>query len=98
MPHQAAAAMVEGNPARNGEDYDRHRPGARAGAHRARSGCRDAVLETELWLEGVGSRRLNLLELVVPSRPPDAASPGDCGRSRPDGKMMCEQCWRHVAP
>lgn len=55
-------------------------------------------LETELWLEGVGSRRLKLLELVVPSRPPGAACPGDCGRSRPDGKMMCEQCWRHVAP
>ena len=50
-------------------------------------------LETEWWLEGAGGRRL---ELADSSRGRVAPCAGDCGRGGPEGKPMCEWCWRHV--
>jgi hypothetical protein len=49
-------------------------------------------LETEWWLEGVGGRCRGLVDSTRPVVP----CPGDCGRGWPDGKAMCESCWRHV--
>jgi hypothetical protein len=53
-------------------------------------------LETEWWLEGASGRRLEVVELVDPTRRSVARCHGECGRARTDGKALCERCWQHV--